>query len=104
MPRRNGPAGWSGEQDGAVISIRTAVAADGPELVALDRATWSPENAVVPLSPADTDFFERRSPDDVLVAEEEGRTVGYTALGSPTPLECNRHVLHIQGLAVDPAV
>jgi len=79
------------------------VAADGPRLVALDRATWSEENAVVPLWREDTDFFERRSPGDVLVAEQEGRTVGYTALGRPTPLECNRHVLHVQGLAVDPA-
>jgi ribosomal protein S18 acetylase RimI-like enzyme len=85
-----------------VISIRTAVPVDGPRLVALDRVTWSPENAVVPLWPEDTDFFERRTADDVLVAEQDGVTVGYTALGSPTPLACNRHVLHIQGLAVDP--
>ncbi len=87
-----------------MISIRPAVAADGPRLVQLDRATWSPENAVAPLWPEDTDFFARRSPDDVLVAEDDGTVVGYTALGSPTPLEANRHVLHIQGLAVDPAV
>jgi ribosomal protein S18 acetylase RimI-like enzyme len=86
-----------------VISIRTAVTADGPRLVRLDRATWSPENAVVPLWPEDTDFFERRSPDDVLVAEQDGVTVGCTALGSSTPLECNRHVLHLHGLAVDPS-
>jgi len=89
-------------QTGPVISIRTAVAADGPRLTALDRVTWSEENAVVPLWPEDTEFFERRAPDDVLVAEQDGRTVGYTTLGRPTPLECNRHVLHIQGLAVDP--
>jgi ribosomal protein S18 acetylase RimI-like enzyme len=87
-----------------VISIRTAVPADGPALVALDRVTWSEESAVLPLGPEDSDFFERRSPDDVLVAERDGRTVGYTTLGRPTPLECNRHVLHIQGLAVDPTV
>ena len=86
-----------------MISIRTAVTVDGPGLVRLDRATWSPENAVVPLWPEDTDFFARRSPDDVLVAEQDGATVGYVALGSPTPLECNRHVLHVQGLAVDPS-
>lgn len=78
--------------------------ADAPRLVALDRATWSEENAVVPLWAEDVDFFERRSPDDVLVAERDGVAVGYTTLGRPTPLECNRHVLHIQGLAVDPAL
>ena len=87
-----------------MFSIRTAVPADGPRLVELDRLTWSEQNAVVPLWPADTDFFERRAPADVLVAERDGSAVGYTALGRPTPLECNRHVLHVQGLAVDPAV
>jgi ribosomal protein S18 acetylase RimI-like enzyme len=87
-----------------VISIRTAVPADGPRLVELDRLTWSEDSAVVPLWPADTDFFSRRSPDDVLAADQDGRTVGYTTLGRPTPLDCNRHVLHIQGLAVDPGV
>lgn len=86
-----------------MISIRPAVPADGPHLVALDRATWSEENAVVPLWAEDTDFFERRSPDDVLVAERGGRVVGYAGLGHPTPLDCNRHVLHVQGLTVDPA-
>ncbi len=86
-----------------MIDIRPAVLADGPRLVALDRATWSPENAVSPLPSADADFFARRGPEDVLVAEDDGRTVGYTKLGRPTPLECNRHVLHVQGLAVDPA-
>jgi ribosomal protein S18 acetylase RimI-like enzyme len=85
-----------------VLSIRTAVAADGPRLVALDRATWSEENAVAPLWPEDTDFFERRGPEDVLVSEEDGMVVGYTGLGRPTPLESNRHVLHVQGLTVDP--
>ena len=59
-----------------MISIRAAVPADGPRLVVLDRATWSEESAVVPLWPEDTDFFERRSPDDVLVAEQDGRAVG----------------------------
>jgi ribosomal protein S18 acetylase RimI-like enzyme len=87
-----------------VISIRAAVPDDGPRLVALDRATWSEENAVVPRWPEGTDFFERRAPADVLVAEQDGRPVGYTALGHPTPLESNRHVLHVQGLAVDPTV
>ena len=87
-----------------MISIRTAVPGDGPRLVALDRATWSPENAVQPLPPLDADFFDRTGPEDVLVAEHDGRIVGWTKLGRPTPLECNRHVLHVQGLAVDPAV
>jgi len=96
MPRR--PV-----QTGAVISIRSAAAADGPHLLTLDRATWSWDVAPVPLWAEDTDFFERRSPEDVLVAEEDDRAVGYTTLGRPTPLESNRHVLQIAGLSVDPA-
>jgi ribosomal protein S18 acetylase RimI-like enzyme len=87
-----------------VISIRPAVPADGPRLVALDQATWSPENAVAPLRDGVADFFERRPPGDVLVAEEDGLLVGYTQFGRPTPLASNEHVLHIQGLAVDPSV
>jgi ribosomal protein S18 acetylase RimI-like enzyme len=86
-----------------MIRIRPAVTADGPRLVALDRATWSPENAVAPLRDDDADFFERRPPSDVLVAEDDGGIVGYTQFGRPTPLASNEHVLHIQGLAVDPS-
>ncbi len=86
-----------------MIRIRPAVADDGPRLVALDRATWSPENAVAPLRDDDADFFERRPPGDVLVAEDDGLLVGYTQFGRPTPLTSNAHVLHIQGLAVDPS-
>ena len=90
-------------QTDPVLSIRTATPADGPRLVALDRLTWSEESAVVPRWPADTDFFAGRAPEDVLVAERDGAVVGYTALGHPTPVAANRHVLQIQGLAVDPA-
>jgi ribosomal protein S18 acetylase RimI-like enzyme len=86
-----------------VITLRSAVPPDGPRLVALDRATWSWEVAPVPRWPEDTDFFERREPEDVLVAEEAGRAVGYVTVGRPTPLEANRHVLQIAGLSVDPA-
>lgn len=86
-----------------MIRIRPADPADGPRLVALDRATWSPENAVAPLGDDAADFFERRPPDDVLVAEDDGALVGYTQFGRSTPLASNEHVLHIQGLAVDPS-
>jgi ribosomal protein S18 acetylase RimI-like enzyme len=39
----------------------------------------------------------------VLVAEEGGEPAGYVALGRPTRLESNRHVLSVRGLAVAPA-
>jgi ribosomal protein S18 acetylase RimI-like enzyme len=86
-----------------VITIRTAVRADGPRLVALDRATWSVESSPVPLWPEETDFFAARAPDDVLVADRDGTAVGYVGLGRPTPVASNRHVLQIAGLTVDPA-
>ena len=36
------------------------------------------------------------------MAEEGGEVVGYVALGSPTRLESNRHVMDIRGLGVAP--
>jgi ribosomal protein S18 acetylase RimI-like enzyme len=86
-----------------VLTLRTAVPADGRRLVDLDRATWSEDVSPVPLWPEDTDFFAKCAPADVLVAERDGLAVGYVMLGRPTPAESNRHVLQIAGLAVDPA-
>jgi ribosomal protein S18 acetylase RimI-like enzyme len=86
-----------------VLSIRTAEVGDGPRLVALDRDTWSEVSSPVPLWAEDTDFFARHPPEDTLVAELDGRPVGYVTLAHPTPAETNRHVLQIAGLAVDPA-
>ncbi|MEV6111765.1 GNAT family N-acetyltransferase [Streptomyces sp. NPDC052109] len=79
--------------------IRVAVPTDEEELAVLDRATWSTLHAVSP--PPEGPFFdERHLPEDYLVAEAEGRVVGYVRLARPTPLASNAHVLQIQGLAV----
>ncbi|MFG2358491.1 GNAT family N-acetyltransferase [Streptomyces sp. NPDC048521] len=82
--------------------IRTARLDDDAELSVLDRATWSPLHAVMPepQPPYDPFFDERHSPDGYLVAEAEGRIVGYIRLAHPTPLASNAHVLAIQGFAV----
>ncbi|MFI9254206.1 GNAT family N-acetyltransferase [Streptomyces sp. NPDC053069] len=82
--------------------IRIAVAADEEELAVLDRATWSTLHAVSPRpEPPYKPFFdERHLPGDYLVAETEGRLVGYVRIARPTPLASNAHVLQIQGLAV----
>jgi ribosomal protein S18 acetylase RimI-like enzyme len=77
--------------------IRPARADDEPALRALDRATWS--WAVSPSPLRDGAF----SIDDVLVCEADGDVAGYVALGTPTALESNRHVVLIRGLAVAPA-
>jgi RimJ/RimL family protein N-acetyltransferase len=76
--------------------IRPATADDGPVLRALDVATWSPLVTPGPPPAPDAPF----SVDDVLVAESGGEVTGYVALGAPTPLESNRHVVYVRGLAV----
>ncbi|MGW1910987.1 N-acetyltransferase family protein [Streptomyces sp. NPDC002076] len=79
--------------------IRIAVPADDEELVLLDRSTWSTLHAVSP-PPQGPFFDEHHLPEDYLVAETDGRIVGYVRIGRPTPLASNAHVLQIQGLAV----
>ena len=76
---------------------------DGPALLALDAATWSPDVSPAPAPGRKDPFFkegDRR--EDVLVAEVEGRPVGYLQLQRATRVASNAHVLQIRGLAVDP--
>lgn len=79
--------------------IRPARPDDAPALRALDRAVWSWDHTPAPRPPADAPF----AVDGVLVADEGGEVAGYVALGQPTRLESNRHVLSVHGLAVAPA-
>jgi ribosomal protein S18 acetylase RimI-like enzyme len=77
--------------------IRPARADDEPALRELDRVTWSWDVSPSPLR--DGPF----AIDDVLVFEaDDGAVAGYVALGTPTALESNRHVVLIRGLAVSP--
>jgi ribosomal protein S18 acetylase RimI-like enzyme len=82
--------------------IRIARPADDEALSLIDRLTWSHLHAVMPKPqpPYDPFFSERHTAEDTLVAELDGRVVGYVRLGLPTPLACNAHVRQIQGLAV----
>jgi len=87
-----------------VTSVRPATRDDGRRLAILDAATWSP--AVTPALrwDADADFFAKDPPQDVLVAEVDGDVAGYVKLRHPTELPASRHVLLVNGLAVDPDV
>lgn len=85
-----------------MIEIRTATPSDEAALVAIDRATWSPAVTPTPRWDESAGFFGSGSPADVLVAVRNGELVGYARLGHPSPLESHRHVLAINGLAVDP--
>jgi ribosomal protein S18 acetylase RimI-like enzyme len=83
--------------------IRPARANEDAALRALDRASWTTLATPAPAPAADAPFFRAgMAAADVLVAEEEGALAGYIALGSSTPLDSNRHVLCIHGLAVAP--
>jgi ribosomal protein S18 acetylase RimI-like enzyme len=84
--------------------IRPARADDADALRALDAETWSPLVSPGPPPDAGRLFFGAGlEPGDVLVAEVDGAVAGYAALGTPTPLESNRHVAYVRGLAVSPA-
>jgi ribosomal protein S18 acetylase RimI-like enzyme len=83
--------------------IRGALRADDARLAELDRLTWSPDTSPAARPPADRAFFERGlEPENVLVAVLDGVPAGYVALGSPTRLPANEHVVAIHGLAVAP--
>ncbi|MFD7299181.1 GNAT family N-acetyltransferase [Streptomyces sp. NPDC059897] len=87
--------------EGSAAHIRFAVPEDAAALDRLDRDTWSYLHAVQPLPPEPSPFFnERFGPRDHLVAELDGRAVGYVRLGLPTPLESTAHVRQILGLTV----
>lgn len=88
------------------LLVRPAAEEDGEALGELDRRTWSPVHAVTPRPrpPYGPFFHDGNRPLQCLVAELEGRPVGYIKLARPTPLESNGHVRQIQGLAVDGTV
>jgi ribosomal protein S18 acetylase RimI-like enzyme len=86
----------------ADLTIRAARADDEEALLAIDRATWSPLFAPSAEPNAGPFFNERTRPEDVLVAERDGRVVGWAKIRHPTPLTASEHVWHVMGFAVDP--
>ncbi|MGX4692608.1 N-acetyltransferase family protein [Streptomyces sp. JNUCC 63] len=82
--------------------IRHAMYDDEDALGRLDRETWSPLHSVQPRpqQPYEPFFGERSGPKDHLVAELDGRLVGYLRLGLATELASNAHVRMVRGLAV----
>jgi ribosomal protein S18 acetylase RimI-like enzyme len=84
--------------------IRPAELSDEKELAALDRATWDMLSSPAP-PPGDGEpfFNDRSSPEDVLVAVEEGVVAGYVRLGRASRFASSDHVVTINGIAVDPA-
>jgi ribosomal protein S18 acetylase RimI-like enzyme len=85
------------------LTIRAACASDDAALSAIDAATWSPLVGPGPGRSCGGFFSATTLPHDALVAEDDGRVLGYVQLAHPTPLASNRHVLEIHGLAVEPS-
>jgi ribosomal protein S18 acetylase RimI-like enzyme len=87
-----------------VVSTRPARASDGERLQAIDLATWAPSVSPAPAPDPTRRFFGNgHSAGDVIVAEIEGRVVGYVSLHQGLSIPSHDHVLEIDGLAVDPA-
>lgn len=84
------------------MTVRLARAEDGAALLAIDRATWSRYTSPAPAPSIGPFFNERTFPENVLVAEVDGRPIGWGKIEHPTPLPASAHVWHVTGLAVDP--
>ncbi|MFI7353552.1 GNAT family N-acetyltransferase [Streptomyces avidinii] len=83
------------------VVIRPARAEDEREMVELLRSAWSRVSEPGPERPADATLFDERHPVESFIVAERGHgIVGYVAQAPASPLESNRHVRHIQGLAV----
>lgn len=86
----------------ARLIIRAARADDEDALLRIDQVTWSPHVTPAPSPPAGPFFKESTQLDNVVVAELDGRVVGYAKMRHPTELPASEHVWECNGLAVDP--
>jgi len=85
-----------------MVKLRTARRDDEGPIRRLEVATWSPRSGPGPRPDPEREFFARFTPENVIVAVDGEAPVGYLILGPWTELESARHVLLINGLAVDP--
>ncbi|MGW4807242.1 N-acetyltransferase family protein [Kitasatospora sp. NPDC004272] len=85
------------------VIIRPARDEDERAIRAVDHATWSPLGEVAPRAPEDAPVFDgEHLPGQYLLAELDGRVVGYVRQAGEIPLPSNAHVRQIQGLGVLP--
>ena len=92
----------------AGLVIRVARAADEAALTRVEAAAWTPASGFPSViervnDPFFTFFSDDNPPGTHLVAEADGRGVGYIRLRPASRLRENAHVLAVVGLAVDPA-
>ncbi|MEV7217028.1 GNAT family N-acetyltransferase [Kitasatospora cineracea] len=85
------------------VIIRPARDEDERAIRAVDHAIWSPLSEVAPRGPEDAPVFDPdHRPEQYLLAELDGRVVGYVRQIREIPLPSNAHVRQIQGLGVLP--
>ena len=88
------------------VRVRPARPADRAALAELDAIAWSAESgfpSVMAPNQRNATFFDADNPPEAfLVAELDGRVVGYIRLRPPSKLPENAHVIQVQGLAVHP--
>jgi ribosomal protein S18 acetylase RimI-like enzyme len=86
------------------VIVRVARRSDEAHLAHIDATAWTPASGIPSVTPrAGSSFFSAENPPEAhLVAEVDGRVVGYVRVKPVTPLLENAHVLGIAGLAVAP--
>jgi ribosomal protein S18 acetylase RimI-like enzyme len=84
------------------VTVRRAVESDDAVLLEIDSFAWDASSGFPSLGAADHDTFftEARGPDAHLVAEIDGRVVGYLRLQNKYTFEKGAGVLAINGVAV----
>jgi GNAT superfamily N-acetyltransferase len=86
-----------------VLVVRAARIEDEAALRPIHLATWTADVSPGPDPDPSEPVFDGATLADVLVAEDDGRVLGYVRLHQPGPLPSHAHVLVVNGLAVDPA-
>ena len=83
------------------VTVRRAVEADDAVLLEIDRTAWDATSGFPSYGETVREsFFERSGPEAHLVAEYDGRVVGYLRLQDKYPFPEGAGVLTINGLAV----
>jgi len=88
------------------VRVRPARQADHAALTELEAIAWSAESgfpSTMAVDRRNATFFDAGNPPEAfLVAQLDGRVVGYIRLKPPSRLPENAHVIQVQGLAVHP--
>ncbi|GAB2553025.1 GNAT family N-acetyltransferase [Kribbella endophytica] len=84
------------------VTVRRAVASDEAALLDIEMTAWDASSGFPSLTAGErsTFFAERWGPDAFIVAELDGRVVGYIRLQEKYPFPEGAGVLSINGLAV----